>query len=95
MIGGHIAQLAVVPDPIVALVADVAATVRENCGEYFEDLQDRDTYRDPQRLSPGKKSLLMTIVLRWKQGTMTNQQADQSRDQIVAACQEKHGAELR
>jgi phenylalanyl-tRNA synthetase beta chain len=75
--------------------ADVAATVRAHCGPYFEGLQYRDTYRDAQRLGPGKKSLLLSISLRWEQGTMTNQQADEIRDQIVAACREKHGAELR
>jgi phenylalanyl-tRNA synthetase beta chain len=75
--------------------ADVAATVRHHCGDYFETLEYRDTYRDAERLGPGKKSLLMTIVLRWEQGTMTNEQADEIREQIVAACHEKHGAELR
>ena len=75
--------------------ADVAATVRDNCGPYLEGLEYRDTYRDPQRLGEGKKSLLMTISLRWEQGTMTSQQADQIRDEIVDACRAKHGAELR
>jgi len=75
--------------------ADVAATVRDNCGPYLEGLEYRDTYRDPQRLGEGKKSLLMTISLRWEQGTMTSLQADQIRDEIVDACRAKHGAELR
>ena len=75
--------------------ADLAATVRGHCGEYFESLEYRDTYRDPQRLGEGKKSLLMTIGLRWKEGTMTGQEADRVRDEIVAACAKQHGAELR
>jgi len=75
--------------------ADVAATVRENCGEYFERLDYLDTYRDPERLGVDKKSLLLSISLRWREGTMTNQQADDLRDKIVAACGKKHGAELR
>jgi len=75
--------------------ADVAATVRANCGEYFEDLQYRDTYRDAKRLGETKKSLLLTFALRSKEGTMTNQQADEIRDRIVAACGKEHGAELR
>jgi len=75
--------------------ADVAATVRANCGQYFESLRYCDTYRDPDRLGPDKKSLLMTIVLRWKEGTMTGEEADRIRDQIVAACRRTHGAELR
>ena len=75
--------------------ADIAATVRANCEEYFEALEYSDTYRDPERLGADKKSLLMALVLRWKKGTMTNQEADRIRDQIVAACRENHGAELR
>jgi len=75
--------------------ADVAATVRANCGEFFEKLDYVDTYRDPERLGENKKSLLMTIALRSKQGTMTNQQADELRDQIVSACGKEHAAELR
>ncbi len=75
--------------------ADLAATVRAGCGPLFEHLEYADTYRDPDRLGPGKKSLLMRLTLRWQEGTMTNQQADELRDRIVAACQDRHGAELR
>ena len=75
--------------------ADVAATVHANGGPCLEPLEYRDTYRDPKRLGDGKKSLLMTIALRWKDGTLTSQQADEIRDQVVAACRAKHGAELR
>jgi phenylalanyl-tRNA synthetase beta chain len=75
--------------------ADLAATVRANCEEYFEDLRYRDTYRDPERLGADKKSLLMTLVLRWNEGTMTSPEADRIRDGIVAACREQHAAELR
>jgi len=75
--------------------ADVARTVRDRCGELFEDLAYQDTYRDAERLGPGKKSLLLSISLRSKEGTMTSQQADDLRDSIVRACRERHGAELR
>ena len=40
--------------------ADVAATVRQHGGPDLESLDYRQTYRDPQRLPPGKKSLLLT-----------------------------------
>ncbi len=75
--------------------ADVAVTVRQTCGQYLERLEYRDTYRDPSKLGEGKKSLLLSIVLRWAEGTLTNQQADQLREQIVAACNARHGAQLR
>ncbi len=75
--------------------ADVAATVEANCDDYLENLDYRDTYRDAKRLGADKKSLLMAIALRSAKGTMTNQQADEIRDRIVAACGKEHGAELR
>jgi phenylalanyl-tRNA synthetase beta chain len=75
--------------------ADVAATVRGTGGPLFESLEYRDTYRDPERLGQGKKSLLFSIALRSSEGTLTSEQADAVREQVVAACRTKHGAELR
>lgn len=75
--------------------AQIADTVRQNGGADLEDLEYRDTYRNPERLGAGKKSLLFTIALRSKEGTLTNQQADDVRDRIVAACREQCQAELR
>jgi len=75
--------------------ADLAATVRAGCGALFEQLEYADTYRDPDRLGAGKKSLLMRLTLRSQESTLTNQQADELRDRIVAACRQRHGAELR
>jgi len=75
--------------------ADVAATVRANCGELFEGLDYTDTYRDPKRLGSDKKSLLLSIGLRSSQGTMTHEQADEVCQRIVDACAKQHGAQLR
>jgi phenylalanyl-tRNA synthetase beta chain len=75
--------------------ADVASTVRASGGPCFESLDYRQTYRDPQRLGANRKSLLFSIALRSAEGTLTSQQADELRDQIVAACRANHGAELR
>jgi phenylalanyl-tRNA synthetase beta chain len=75
--------------------ADLAATVRGAAGSELENIEYRDTYRDPNRLGPRKKSQLLTIALRRKDGTLTNSEADHVRDQIVQACQQAHGATLR
>ena len=75
--------------------AQIAATVRRNGGADLESLEYRDTYRDADRLGAGKKSFLFSIGLRSPEGTLTSQQADSVRDQIVAACHREHGAELR
>ena len=75
--------------------AEVAATVRHHGGPDLESLDYCETWRNPQHLGPGKKSLLLTIALRSKEGTLTSPQADAVRDRIVAACKQAHGAELR
>jgi phenylalanyl-tRNA synthetase beta chain len=75
--------------------AEIAATIRANGSPICEGLEYCDTYRDEKRLGEGKKSLLLQLVLRSKDGTLTNQQADELRERVVAACQAKHGAELR
>ncbi len=73
----------------------LTATVRRAAGSALETIEFRDTYRDAKRLGTGKKSQLFTIVLRRNDATLTNVEADQVRDQIVAACQREHCAELR
>ncbi len=75
--------------------AELATTVRGAAGSELERVEYRDTWRDPQRLGPGKKSQLFSIMLRRADRTLTNSEADQLRDQIVAACGKAHGATLR
>ena len=47
---------------------------------YVESIAFQDVYRDPERLGPGKKSLLFTLTLRSPEGTLTSDEADQVRD---------------
>ena len=75
--------------------ADVAHTVRGTAPAFLEELEFQDVYRDEGRLGAGKKSLLMSLVLRSRDATLTNEQADEVRRQIVAACAQRHGAQLR
>jgi phenylalanyl-tRNA synthetase beta chain len=75
--------------------AQVEQVVREAAGAVLEQLEYRDTYRDPQRIGQGKKSILLSITLRHPQTTLTSEQADQVRGDIVAACRRQLGGELR
>ncbi len=75
--------------------SDLAATVRQQGGQFLEALKYVETYRHPQQLGPGKKSLLMTLTFRKPEGTLTSEEADQLRDHIVAACGTALGAQLR
>jgi len=75
--------------------AEIAAVAAEQCGPFAEAVLYRDTYRDAQRLGPEKKSLLFSVVLRSREATLTNQQADDIRQRIVDACGRRFGAVLR
>jgi phenylalanyl-tRNA synthetase beta chain len=75
--------------------ADIAATARQAGGTRLEAVAYRDTYRDAERLGPDRKSLLLTATVRSAEGTLTSREADEIRDRIVAACRQRHGAELR
>lgn len=75
--------------------ADVAQSVREAAAPYVDAVEFQDVYRDDTRLGAGKKSLLLTLVLRSPDGTLTNDQADQVRSRVVEACAAAHRAQLR
>ncbi|MEX0675705.1 MAG: phenylalanine--tRNA ligase subunit beta [Pirellulales bacterium] len=75
--------------------AEVAKTVNAAAAPYAECLQFQDVYRDRERLGADKKSLLFTLTLRSSEGTLTNEQADEVRTRVVAACRMAHGAQLR
>ena len=83
----------VVDEPV--LWADLARTVRTAANPHVESVLYQDTYRDAQRLGPGKKSILLTFTLRSSEGTLTNEEADDIRARVVEACGRAHGAQLR
>ena len=72
----------------------LAATVRGAAGDDLESLRYQETYRDPKRDGPGKKRLLFSFTLRSRERTLTNEEVDQVRQAVVAACQNRHGAAL-
>lgn len=74
--------------------ASLAETVQRSVGECLESLCYQETYRDPKKDGAGKKRLLFSITLRSRQRTLTNEEADQIRQQVVDACHQSHGAVL-
>jgi phenylalanyl-tRNA synthetase beta chain len=72
----------------------LAETVRQAVGDTLEMLRYQETYRDSKRDGAGKKRLLFSITLRSSQRTLTNEEADQIRQAVVAACQRQHAAVL-
>ncbi len=74
--------------------AALSATVERSAGEDLESVSYQETYRDPKKDGPGKKRMLFSITLRSSERTMTNEEADQIRQQVVDACHQKHAAVL-
>ena len=74
--------------------AALAETVQQSVGDCLESLRYQEIYRDPKKDGAGKKRLLFSITLRSRQRTLTNEEADQIRQQVVTACHQPHGAVL-
>lgn len=75
--------------------AEVEKIVRTQGGDLLESVAFQEVYRDSKRLGSGKKSLLLSILLRSAEGTLTNEQADAIRDRMVADLSQQLGGELR
>ncbi|MEC8336577.1 MAG: phenylalanine--tRNA ligase subunit beta [Planctomycetota bacterium] len=75
--------------------SDFAATVRQAAGEHLESIEHLETYRDQERLGEGRKSLVLKVVLRKADGTLTGDEAEQVSQQISTACHKAYGASLR
>ncbi len=74
--------------------ADLESTVANAAGEQLESIQYKETFRDAQRDGAGKKRMLLSIVLRSNEKTMTGEEADQVCQSIIASCQKEHSAQL-
>jgi phenylalanyl-tRNA synthetase beta chain len=74
--------------------ADLAATIRTAVGPLLEALRFQEVYRDKSKDGADKKRLLFSITLRSPERTLTSEEADKMRDEVVSACREKHQAVL-
>jgi phenylalanyl-tRNA synthetase beta chain len=70
------------------------SAVRVAGGPWLEAVEYRETYRDPAKDGPRKKRLLLSLVLRSPDRTLTSEEADEVRNQVVAACHAQLGAVL-
>ncbi len=85
----------------IALTVDEEVTagsllecIRKHAGAHFERASLFDVYTG-EKLGAGKKSLAFTIVFRAKERTLTDEEANEARDAVVAAASKAHGAALR
>lgn len=74
--------------------ADLESTVRDAAGPLLEQVQYRETFRDEKKDGPTKKRLLLSVVLRSAEETLTGQQADDICQRIIKQCGKNHAAAL-
>lgn len=74
--------------------SELETTVRDACGHLLESVQYRETFRDEKRDGPNKKRLLLSVVLRSEDSTLTGQQAEEVCNSIISSCASKHAAAL-
>jgi phenylalanyl-tRNA synthetase beta chain len=74
--------------------ADLEQTVWAQGGEHLEAVTYREIYRDAKTDGPGTKRLLFTITLRSSSGTLTGEQAGETRQRIVDAVAKEHAGRL-
>ena len=74
--------------------SDLESTVRSACGELLESVDYRETFRDEKRDGPNKKRLLLSVVLRSADSTLTGEDAEKVCKTIVKNCESSHAAAL-
>ena len=73
---------------------DLEATVRAAGGELLEEVLYRETFRNAKKDGDSKKRLLLSVLLRSSDATLTGEQADEVCQRIVSQCGDKHAATL-
>lgn len=75
--------------------AELELAIRGAAGDLLEHCRVGQVWRDPERLGPGRKSLVVSLSLRSRTGTLTGDEAGRVVSEVVAACGRHCGATLR
>ncbi len=70
------------------------STVQQSGGELLESISFKEIFRDTDKDGADKKRVLLSVVLRSANDTLTGDQADAVSNDIIANCQKQHGATL-
>lgn len=76
------------------LWADLYQTVADSAGEFLESADYVETFRNPEKDGADRKRVLLSVVLRARDETLSGEQADQACQAIIEACKQKLNAEL-
>jgi phenylalanyl-tRNA synthetase beta chain len=73
---------------------DLMAAAREAAGPELREIRPFDVYRGDQ-IGPGKKSIAFAVSFQSREGTLTDEDAAELRNRIVAGLEAGFGAQLR
>ena len=74
--------------------ASLYQAVADSAGEYFESADYVETFRNPEKDGPDKKRVLLSVVLRGQETTLTGEQAEAACNSIVECCKKQLNADL-
>ncbi len=75
-------------------VGSLLECIESSAGKHFESARLFDVYTGGN-VGEGKKSLAYTIVLRAKDRTLLDEEANEARDIVAAAAAKRFGAKIR
>jgi phenylalanyl-tRNA synthetase beta chain len=82
----------VVRDDVTA--GELVASARATAGSELRDMRAFDVYRGDQ-IGPGQKSIAFSVTFQSPERTLTDEDAAELRDRIIAAVEQAFGAKLR
>ena len=81
-----------VPEEVAA--GDLVAAAREAAGPELREMHAFDVYRGDQ-VGEGRKSIAFAVVFQSPERTLSDDDAAKLREKIVAALEQRYGAQLR
>jgi len=82
----------VVPAPLRWV--EIEKSVRAAGGKLLESVVYRETFRDEKRDGENRKRILLGVVLRSQDGTLSGEEAERVCKSIIARCEQDHQAKL-
>jgi len=74
--------------------SDIEKTITKNGGKFFKNVTLFDVYTGKQ-IADGKKSMAFTMLFQSNDKTLTDEEVDESFNNIIAAVEKEFDAELR
>ena len=74
--------------------AQIESVVAQSAGAELQTVKYLETYRDPNQDGEHRKRILLNVTMRSDERTMTGEEADAIRENVVSAISEQLGGQL-